>query len=192
MPLGKRLIMAVGLFILIAAFVTVMFALWSNPTSNIRPLSPQYVKLRNGNDTRIFLVSAIPSYGGYAFADAKVYPGPGSPEIHRGDPCVIINVTVRNDYDAINPLPPYLSIGHPNSTRAEVSLSAQLYDRDNRIIEAMDVTPPLPRVPAELNSPISSMKSGETLSYNMYLSTGNRNVETFTIVAAYVGAEPPP
>ncbi len=201
MPLGTRLKIAASLVILVVAFAVLLTALWASnfspdgyiSPSDIKPVNPQYIKTSHyHNETSIFLVSAIPSYGSYPFKDAKVDSRSHPPEIHTGDPCVIINVTVRNDYDTSNPLPPYMSAGYPNSTMAEVSLDAVLYDRDNGTIEVTNVTPTLPRLQVEIPSPIMSLESGETCSFNMYLSTANHNVEAFTIVAAYVGAQPPP
>lgn len=202
MPLGTRLKIAVGLVILVVAFAVLLTVLWTSnfssdggmSPSDIKPVASQYIKTSHyHNETRIYLVSAIPSYGAYPFEDAEVYSRSRPSEIHTGDPCLLINVTVRNNYDTSNPLPsPYMSVGYPNSTTAEVSLDALLYSRDNGTIEATNVTPPLPRLQVEIPSPIMSLKSGETRSFNMYLSTANHNVEAFTIVAAYVGAQPPP
>jgi hypothetical protein len=47
-------------------------------------------------------------------------------------------------------------------------------------------------VPAEINAPIFSLESGETLSFEMYFTIAKRNVAAFTIVSLYVGAMPPP
>jgi hypothetical protein len=195
----KRQKTEVGLVILVVVFAASLTSLLVTKltfdgdisSSDIKPVTSQYIKLY-GAETRIFLISAIPSYGEYPFESARVYPGSGSPEIHKGDQCLIINVTVRSDYSSDYPLPSSMSVGFPNSTKAEVSLDALLYDGDNRTINTTNVTPPLPRVPAEINAPIFSLESGETLSFEMYFTIAKRNVEAFTIVSLYVGAMPPP
>ncbi len=197
--MDKRQKTETGLVILVVVFAVSLTFLWVTKltfdgdisSSDIRPVAPQYIQ-SYGTETRIFLISAIPSYGEYPFESEPVYPGHSSSEIHKGDQCFIINVTVRNDYSSNDPLPSSMSVGFPNSTTAEVSLNALLYDGDNRTINTTNVTPPFPRVPAEINAPIFSLESGETLSFEMYFTIAKRNVAAFTIVSLYVGAMPPP
>jgi hypothetical protein len=64
-----------------------------------------------GNGTsKIYLINSTASYGVYS-QDMSIQPG-GSAEARAGDPCVIINGTLRNDYN----------------TSSWIDLSAQLYD----------------------------------------------------------------
>jgi hypothetical protein len=76
--------------------------------------------LTGGNETNIFLVSANnPRYGFYNWSDAGWYGG----KVHEGDPCFIVNVTVRNDYTD-----PILGDSPLNGTYYEyVSLTALIF-----------------------------------------------------------------
>lgn len=50
---------------------------------------------RGGEETKVFLIDSYARYGAYY----RDLPSWWSPSAKRGDPCVIINGTIRNDYD---------------------------------------------------------------------------------------------
>jgi hypothetical protein len=181
------MVFAVALTVLLANSIL-------SPTSpnsgNIKHVYPHYLTDQVGNETRIFLDSAIPSYGKYPFHNATGYPG--KPDIHAGDTCFIVNVTVRNDYSSQNPLPSggFGDIGS-NGT-AFVALTAKLNDGNGNVISATNVTPQYPNIPPELNAPEMSLESNETYSFNMYLVTKNQNIDHFSIEVLYLGSVPAP
>lgn len=71
-----------------------------------------YFPMDNGT-SKIFLINSTASYWTYSQDEGLE---PGSVEVHAGDPCVLINGTLRNDYDR-----PYW-----------IDLSAQLYDANGK------------------------------------------------------------
>jgi len=73
----------------------------------------KYFPMDNGT-SKIYLINSTANYGVYSY-DMSLAPG-GNIEAHAGDPCVIINGTLRNDYDE-----PYW-----------IDLSAQLYDANGK------------------------------------------------------------
>jgi hypothetical protein len=72
-----------------------------------------YFPMDNGT-SKIYLINSTANYGTYS-QDMSLMPG-GYPEAHAGDPCVMINGTLRNDYDR-----PYW-----------IDLSAKLYDANGK------------------------------------------------------------
>jgi hypothetical protein len=151
----------------------------------IEPVAPQYLPC-NGNESSIFLVSATPSLG--------PYPGPSvkqmgnTPGIKKGDPCFIINVTVRNDYSSGNP-PPFQNIYNVTDPDAYIFLTAQIFNSQGQV-NATDVTPPYPPVPYP--GAYTSLASGENTSVTIYLATSHRDITSFKIILEYVGVLPPP
>ena len=185
----KLIALAVSLIVLAASifvFLSLSLSPVSTPTvANVEPVAPHYLPY-NGNGSRIFLVSATPTYGSY--------PGPsvsqmGSmPGVHKGDPCFIINVTIRNDYSAENPLPDQ-SIFNMSNPDANVYLTAQIFNTQGQI-NATDVTPPYPGVP--FSGAYTSLASGENATVTIYMATNHRDIDHFEIILEYVGSVPAP
>lgn len=159
----------------------------STPTiANVKPVAPQYLPY-SGNASRIFMVSATPSYG--------TYPGPtvpkrdGTPGIQKGAPCFIINVTVRNDYSTENPLPDH-NIFNFGSPSASAFLTAKIFNNQGQI-SATDVTPPYPPVPIP-GALVYNLESGNSTTVTIYLATNHQDINRFEISLEYVGSVPPP
>jgi hypothetical protein len=151
----------------------------------IEPVAPQYLPY-DGTESSIFLVSATPSLG--------PYPGPSvkqmgnTPGIKKGDPCFIINVTVRNDYSSENP-PPFQNIYNVTNPDAYIFLTAQIFNSQGQV-NATDVTPPYPPVPYP--GAYTSLAIGENATVTIYLATSHRDITSFKIILEYVGVLPPP
>ena len=158
----------------------------------VEPAAPSYL-----DNSSIFLTSATSAYGPYPFASA-VSPKLGStPVIQKGDPCFIINATVRNDYTLEN-LPPnqegttYYANGTATNTPSAdvyVFLTASIYDKQGRIIQATDVTPPYgyPSGGAFVN-----LQSGANATLTIYLATSQQDIDHFDLIIRYVGVIPLP
>lgn len=158
----------------------------NNPIANVEPVPPQYLPY-NGNASRIFMVSATPAYGSY--------PGPtvpqmgGTPGVKKGEPCFIINVTVRNDYSAENPLPDHDIFNYSNPS-ASFFLTAQIFNSKGQI-SATDVTPPYPPVPYP-GALVYNLAGGNSTTVTIYLATSHQDISRFEIILEYVGSVPPP
>ena len=148
-------------------------------TSNIEgPSSGYLVYYSNNEETMIFLVStANPRYGFYNWSDDEWWGG----EVHEGDPCFIVNVTVRNDYTT-DPIwtdedsPPDMYNNH-------VKLTAHLYDQQGRV-DAVDVTYP---INSFHGGHVFKVEPKETHSVELYLATDNKDVERYEIYVTYIG-----
>ncbi len=185
----KLIVLAVGLIVLVVSifvFLSFLLSSVSTPTvANVEPVVPHYLSY-NGNESKIFLVSATSTYGSY--------PGPSVPQmgsmpgVQKGDPCFIINVTVRNDYSAENPLPDQ-SIFNMNNPDANVYLTAEIFNTQGQI-NATDVTPPYPGVP--FSGAYTSLASGENATVTIYMASSHRDIDHFEIILEYVGSVPAP
>jgi hypothetical protein len=158
----------------------------------VEPAASSYL-----DNSSIFLVSATSAYGTYPFKSA-VSPRPGSTSaIQEGDPCFIINATIRNDYTLEN-LPPnqmgteYFANGtaaNIPSVGAYVFLTASIYDKQGRIVQATDVTPPY-GYPS--GGAFVYLQSGENATLTIYLATSQHDINHFDIIIRYIGVIPLP
>jgi hypothetical protein len=154
----------------------------------IRPVAGYYLPYR-GNISRIFVVSANVSSGFYPYPTrSAVGPAAGPPVVEEGEPCVVINVTLRNDYSARYPPPNPIPV--PGSSGVVyVFLTAEIFNGSNEI-NATDLT----HVGLFPNSwSFVSLNSGETKILSIYLATASKSeITSFEIVPIYVGGIPPP
>ncbi len=167
----------------------------TTPATNVEQITAQYLPgyvfqtISNSGEgtifesaTRIFLVSAE-TYYGYANETVKS-PNPFEGNIiNKGDPIFIINATLRNDYSPQKPLP--LS----RDNYAYIFVTAALYSQ-NVTINMKDVSPTDPQVGGFLTAFIV-LSSGETASVEIWLATGNRNIDHYEINLSVFGTPPP-
>ena len=132
--------------------------------------------------TRIFLVSTT-TYYGYANETIKSGNPTEGNIINKGDPVFIINATLRNDYNPLNPQP--LS----SNNYAFLFVTATLYSQ-NRTINAKDVSPTDPQIGGFLTA-FAGLSSGETAPVEIWLATGNRNIDLYKINLSVYGNPPP-
>jgi hypothetical protein len=135
-----------------------------------------------GNASKIFVVSTNASYGRYPYPTFTLFNGS---VVKNGEPCCIINVTIRNDYSTQYP-PPYSQSDKP--TLAYVFLTAQIFNHKNQI-NAMDVSPPLNLANG---GAYASLSSGENTTLTIYLATNNMGITSFQIVTRFIVGLPPP
>ena len=162
----------------------------SSSTLNIEGPSSGYLayypSFKGEKETMIFLVSTDnPRYDVYNWSD--IYKEHwGDSEVHRGDPCFIVNVTVRNDY-TIDPIwtdensPPGLYNNH-------VKLTAYLYNKQGRV-DTVDVTYPINSLHG---GHVFKVEPEETYSVDLYLATDCKDIERYEIYIAYHGPLPEP
>jgi hypothetical protein len=123
--------------------------------------------------SKIYLVSANSSYGQY---DRPEINSPGFVEVHAGDPCFRITVTLRNDYTIESPVPD--SKYSNNTEYANFMISAYLYDKNGNIITAPDVTDQhwMP-----IKIPQHGLSYGKTSTFNMILLTSSHDIDRYEI-----------
>jgi hypothetical protein len=146
--------------------------------SDVEGPSSGYLDDLQGNETKVFFVSASnPRYGVCSWN----YSAAGGVEVHEGDPCFVVNVTVRNHYttDPIwksNDAVSGLYVNH-------VKLTVHLYDRLGRV-DAVDVTYP---VNSLHGGHVFVVEPEETRSVEVCLATDCRNIERYEVYVAYLG-----
>ena len=146
-------------------------------------ISDGYYLPYEGNISKIFVVSTNSSYGYYP---VKTYTYLNGTEVKAGGPCVIISVTVRNDYSTEYP-PPYPA---PGSTVAGIYLMAQLFSGEQQI-KATDLLYNPPFFGPDIGSN-AFINSGESATITLYLGTNATNVTSYQIVPTWISGTPPP
>lgn len=146
----------------------------------IQPSADYYLTLQ-GNATKIYVVSVNVTSGYYPYDTRS---GFGGQEVTYGEPCLIINVTVRNDYSTQYP-PPMQYPGLP--TFAYVFLTAQIF-HGNTEIKATDLTQA--GLPADSYS-YATLNGGQTGTVSVYLATTSKSeVTSYKIIPVWVGGLP--
>jgi hypothetical protein len=159
------------------------------PAPDVKPISPHYLNnvpdlFGNFSETQIFLLAASPRYGYCKETVKQNYFG--FPDINKGDPVFIINVTLRNDYTEDNPPPG--GFGYNNASI--IIMKTQLYGK-NGTIDASDVTPPYPGG-LHTSAQSYSIKRGETISFDIYMLTDNREIDSYELSIYYIYSWPMP
>jgi hypothetical protein len=193
----KALAILLATIIIVAVGVVVSRQLIEKTSLSATPSSAAVEPAALGylGNSSIYLISATASYGPYPFASAVGPPPGSSPAIEEGNPCFIINVTIRNDY-TLKSLPPNeVTQYYSNGTAVEPTASAYvfptatIYDKQGNIIKATDVTPPYG---FWNGGAYASLQSGQNATLTIYLATSHKDVNHFEIVLRYVGNIPPP
>jgi hypothetical protein len=155
------------------------------PAWSVQSSAGYYLPDRAANMTQLFVVSATPKYGFYP-VEPENFAGPYM--LSKGDPCFIMDITIRNDYNSQNPVPAR-SNSNGNSTSNEVwfCVHAILYDK-NGVLHVPAVTPPYPQMP--FGVPQFHQTSGATNSYKLYFWTSNRNINHYLIYISYLAPQP--
>lgn len=178
-------LIAVSAILLSGFWVSSEFHPASTPVVEPIHSASGYYLLNGGNASRIFVVSANATYGSYPFPSAT---GPtGSELAQNGEPCVIINVTIRNDYSTQYPAPNPAPFQN-DPAFAYVFLTAHLFSGENQI-NTTDITPPVGFANGGAYAPLSG---GENVTLTLYLATSHSDITSFQIVPRYIGGTPPP
>ncbi len=183
-------VLALLTVLLVSFWVTQEISFWpSNAVkpnvSSMQPITGYYLTFQ-GNATKIFVVSATVSSGSYPY-DTRTALGSKSsstPVVEKGEPCAILNVTIRNDYSALSPVPDHFP-GDP--TLAYVFLTAKIFNGDKQI-NSVDLTHV--GLPPDAWSS-AGLEGGGNETVSIYLATASRSEITgFEIVPILVGGLP--
>jgi hypothetical protein len=135
-------VLAVVAVLFVSFWVTQEISFW--PSSAVKPnvtamqhITGYYLTFQ-GNTTKIYVVSATASSGSYPYETRQALGSKSRslPVVEKGEPCVIINVTIRDDYSEQSPVPDHFS-GNP--TLAYVFLTAKIFNGDKQI-NSVDLT----------------------------------------------------
>ena len=127
----------------------------------------EHLNYREGEETKVFLIDSYARYGAY-YKDIYL----PSSSAKRGDPCVIINGTIRNDYDKDYFIP----------------LSADLFNsRGEEVGTVISYNAPLP------GFTVVYAKSGCTTLFEIYVKyDGENDIVHYDIFVEYPPTESPP
>ncbi len=95
------LIGALGVLVIVAFAILVILLLNYSQQSTIQSESGKYLSFLNGSSSKIFLIDSHARYDVYDInmTDPRAFTDPRYTHIKKGDACVIINASIRNDYD---------------------------------------------------------------------------------------------
>lgn len=181
----KKLTIALIIVILSVSLLTVGYYLNNQAHQSVAEPIPS-VSNYYLSDSRIFVVSANASYGGYPFP--TVTDSHGLALAKNGETCVIINVTLRNDYSTQYPAP---NPAPDNSTLVHIGLTAQIFNGENQI-NAKDITNAFPIASVSTNEAYTEIDYGESTTLSIYLATNNTDITSFQIIPRYIGLLTPP
>jgi len=138
-------------------------------------------------NSKIFVTSATASYANYPFPTVTDNPS-GLPIATNGEPCLIINVTLRNDYSYQNPAPGIPGI---NSSEVNVALTAALFKGENPV-NAKDITNAFPLNSVFVNRAFAIISYGESAKVSIYMATNSTEITSFQLIPYYVSRAPAP
>jgi len=148
--------------------------------------APHYLSYQY-NESRIFLVSSSAKFNSYP---QNIDPAdPSFPHMHMGDPCVVVTVTLRNDYSVENP-PPDGFLTDDSRNHSLIALIVRLYDK-NGFVDAWDVTPGYEQQFYRGQRSYGT-EAGETETNNLFLKTSNMNIDRYEFSLGYIGKYPIP
>jgi len=172
----KRFVLLVAVAVVLVSVLGVYYSYESSNASNIEgPSSGYLIEGPSSFETKIFLVSTDnPRYGFYKWSDSNW-------DVHEGDPCFIVNVTVRNDYTT-DPL--WTDEDSPSGLiNNHVKLTAYLYNQQGKV-DAVDVTYPINSLHG---GHVFRVEPEETHSVELYLATECKGIERYEIYVTYIG-----
>jgi len=92
----------VVVIILVAVVLVSLLHFLQSPVSQLLPKGEEYLNFasnyQGGAETKVYLVNSTLNYGVYEVSFTRS-GATGIYSITKGDPCVIINGTIRNDYE---------------------------------------------------------------------------------------------
>lgn len=149
-------LLKIGILLVIAIVVaaTALIAFFANFISSPAPIGAHYLTYYpshltyGGNETKVLLLDSNIRYGVYDH-DFRLLLC--DQEVKKGDPCVIVNVTIRNDYSEEWPSGYF------------ISLTAYLYDNEGKTVGRVMTYGQLHSGMVEVN-----LKTGQTLTFDIY------------------------
>lgn len=138
--------------------------------------------------TKIFFVSAAYSYGVYS--EDLVQQFTNITVIRQGDPCLYLNLTLRNDYTDNDTFPIRWGDTHGmNNGYAYMMLEVSFYDAGGAELNTTNITHAQVPFP---NRDAFGIENGETDTLNWVFSIPDPNIDHFVLSINYLGPLPVP
>jgi len=156
----NRLILLTIALIAIVMVATVLAFYLLHSSLPLSSVAGRYLTYYGGNETKMFQVDASSKYGIYNESFHTLYAG----DTNKGDPCVIVTLTVRNDYAEEKPSGYF------------ISLTANLYNKEGKVVGWIMTPPPLL---GSLFGGIAefNLESGEKETIDIFLAY-NKTIDT--------------
>ncbi len=158
-----------------------------NPTPTeaatiIEPLAAGYL-----DDTKIYFVSAKYSYGVYPEDLMQQYTN--VTVIRKGDPCLFLNLTLRNDYTDNDTFPLRWGDTKLNHGFGYMMLDVSFYDASGSELNTTNITHASVPFP---NRDSFSIKNGEAETLEWVFSIPHTKIARFNLTINYLGPLPVP
>lgn len=171
--------MAAVLIIMGATAAVYCYIRLLTPTQSPTPKEVRYLTYypshieHGGNETKVLLLASNLRYGVY---DRDFHQLMCEHEVKKGDPCVIVNVTIRNDYT------------EEWAQGYFISLTVYLYDTEGKQVQAPIMTyGQLHCGMVELN-----LSRGDTTTFDISVTYGEQDIDTYEIYIFNVLDAPTP
>ncbi len=174
---AKKAATLAGFLLASTVLAALLLNTWSKGNSaapHLEPQTPHYLSL-NGNPSKIYIVSATPSYG----LANQTYISADGQKILKGNRLFTINLTLRNDYTNEDPPPSMGTPVSPVDGTAYICLNFTLQNK-NGFVNSINVTPP------DFSSQSSDktglvLASGQTNSVEICLATNQTDISQFDV-----------
>jgi len=162
----NRLPLLIIILIAVVVMGTVLVFYLSHTSLPRSPVAGRYLTYYpehltyGGNETKIFLLDATSKFGFYNESFSTLFSG----DVNKGDPCIIVTLTIRNDYTEEKPNGYF------------ISFTASLYSKEGEVVGWIMTPPPLL---GSLFGGIAefNLQSGEKETINIFLAY-NRTIDT--------------
>jgi hypothetical protein len=161
-------VIAIAIITIFGIILLVNSSLNNSQKNPIQPVSGEYLSFLNGSSSKIFLIDSHARYDVYDINMSMI--DPMATLIKKGDACVIINASIRNDYDK-----DYWLV-----------VIAQLYnttgDEVGRVTQIYAAWKPFEQIHAKLN---------ETNTFDIYVKYDKKDVESYDLFLDFMLLDAP-
>lgn len=162
-------------------------AVTSSSPIEVQPAELGYLRL-SSELTKIYLVSTNASHETYPVDLIQQWTN--VTVVRKGEPCFVLNLTLRNDYALNDDTAPAQKIPFLNYTGTMwMTVSVALFDEDGNKINATDITYAATPMP---NAGQFGIRIGENEAVDVVLATSSQNIDNYNVTLGYLGILPIP
>jgi len=172
--MNRQLAIVTLVIIAVAIFLGSLYFFLSAPVIKPPLKTAQYLNFSNsiqgGTETKVYLVNSSFFYG--AYEESFIRSGAtGSYSITNGDPCVIINGTIRNDYD----------------NDYYFSITADVFNsRGDKIGPILTINSPHP------GFTVAYAEIGESNNFSIQIKYDSKDITDYDLFVAFEPTDSPP